>query len=264
MNYLRLLTLVLCLFTLPCVAAEHAWAAPRPIDTTVASVIDGDTFVTQQGQHVRLLGINTPEIKHDYNPSEEGGTEAKTYATQLLNGKAVRLVFDQNDHDRYGRLLAHVYLKDGTWVNKDLVEKGYAHVYTFPDNRSHIAELLAAETAARTAKRGIWQQRRWETLHAEPLPNRYKMGKYNLVEGTPIKAAEVKGVIYLNYGDNWRKDFTVEIPPAAQKLFKAENIDPLTAFTNKRLIVRGRLKPVNGVLITVTHPEQIQLLDSGK
>lgn len=231
----------------------------RPIETQVGSVIDGDTFITREGQHIRLLGINTPEKKRDANPAEEGAYAATEYAKKILpKGKNVTLKFDENDHDRYGRLLAHVYLDDGTWVNKQMVEEGYAHVYTFPDNRSHIDELLNAETQARRAGKGLWQQRRWQILEAVPVPDKYQAGKFQLVKGTPIKAAKVKGVIYLNYGDDWRTDFTIEIPPAAQKLFKAEGVEPLIAFIDKPIIVRGHLKPVNGMLIRVTHPEQIQ------
>mgnify|MGYP005840655051 FL=1 len=66
--------------------------------------------------------------------------------------------------------------------------------------------------------------------------------------------------IYLNYGENWRTDFTVEIPTEFLDLFSREGIDPLKNYTNKNLLVRGRLKPVNGVLITATHPEQIRVL----
>lgn len=231
----------------------------RPIETEVGTVIDGDTFITREGQHVRLLGINTPEKKRDANPAEEGAYEATNYAKSLLpKGTPVTLKFDENDRDRYGRLLAHVYLNDGTWVNKKLVEEGYAHVYSFPDNRSHLDTLLAAETKARRQHKGIWQQRRWEILNAQPLPDKFKVGKFQLVKGTPIQAAKVKGVVYLNYGENWRTDFTIEIPPYAQEAFKDEGIEPLTAYIDKPIIVRGHLKPVNGMLIRVTHPEQIQ------
>ena len=258
MRYLLTFLALIVLNTTPLVT--HAEVL-RPIETQVGTVIDGDTFITREGQHVRLLGINTPERKHDANPAEEGSYEATKYAKSLLTkGANVLLKFDENDRDRYGRLLAHVYLDDGTWVNKKLIEEGYAHVYSFPDNRSHLSELLEAETQARQRQKGIWQQRRWLILNAEPLPDKFNVGKFQLVKGTPLKAAKVNGVVYLNYGENWRTDFTIEIPPQAQDSFKEEGIEPMTAYLDKPIVVRGHLKPVNGMLIRVTHPEQIQVI----
>ena len=256
MRYLLTFLTLIVILTTPLFAQAEVYP---PIETEAGTVIDGDTFITREGQHVRLLGINTPEKQHGSQPQEQGAYEATQFLKKLLpKGVPVKLVFDETERDRYGRLLAHVYLEDGTWVNKRLVEEGLAHVYTFPDNRSHINELLTAETSARHAHKGIWKLPRWDIVKAEPLPSRYLSGKFVLVEGTPIKAAKVNNVIYLNYGDDWRTDFTLEIPPEAQKLFKAQGVEPLIAFIDKPILARGRLKPVNGMLITITHPEQIQ------
>lgn len=258
MRSLHTLFAVFVLFVALMATAGVAAAAMRPLQTQIATVIDGDTVITREGLHVRLLGINTPEKSRDANPSEEGATAATQFTTKLLKGQQVTIKFDETPKDRYGRHLGHIYLTDGTWANKRIVEEGFGHVYSFPDNRSLLTELLAAETQARRAKKGIWQQRRWAVLPADPLPSRYTMGQFHLVQGTPLKAAKVNGVIYLNYDENWREDFTVEIPPEAQALFAEANINPETDFLNRPILVRGRLKPVNGVLITVTHPEQIQ------
>lgn len=228
------------------------------IESHVTSVIDGDTFVLEDGTHVRMLGINTPEKARGGKPEQKGSTEATAATTQLIKGKVVKLVFDDNRTDRYGRTLAHIYLPDGTWVNKELVARGLAHVYSFPDNRILINDLLKAETSARNKNLGLWQQEDWKVLSAIPIPPKSFVGKYRLVRGTPIKAITVNDVIYLNFAENWRTDFTIEIPTSTLPLFKSAGINPLTDYIGKEIIVRGRIKPVNGILVTVTHPEQIQ------
>mgnify|MGYP006271034061 CR=1 FL=1 len=229
------------------------------------AVLDGDTIVVE-GQTVRLLGINTPEESRDNHPAEPGAAEA----TRTLKGiiaaggsknPTVRLAYDGNKTDRYDRLLAHVYLPDGTWLNRALLKAGVAHVYSFPDNRAHLRELLTAEADAREAGRGMWQHPDWQVLDSENLKPDARIGQFRLVRGTPLKAARVGERIYLNYGPDWRTDFTVEIPLEFIDLFEESGIDPLQDYPSHQLLVRGRLKPVNGVLVTVTHPEQIQMPD---
>ena len=241
-------------------------AAPVPaLDKgTVSAVIDGDTIVVD-GHTVRLLGINTPEKARKNSPAEPGaGKATRTLKNLLKSGgnkkPTVSLDYDANKTDRYDRLLAHVHLQDGTWLNKALIEKGVAHVYSFPDNRSRLHKLLAAEEQARKAGKGMWQHPTWQVLDAGKLTPDQRIGQFRLVRGTPIRAARVGERIYLNYGENWRTDFTVEIPTEFLDLFSQDGIDPLKNYTNKKLLVRGRLKPVNGVLITATHPEQIRIL----
>lgn len=255
MRILFFLYLILITAAAPAFALENG---------QVRAVIDGDTIVVD-GRTVRLLGINTPERARENRPAEPGAAEATRTLKELIKstGKKhpeVRLEYDGNKMDRYDRLLAHVYLPDGTWLNKKLLEEGGAHVYSFPDNRSHLDKLLAAEQQARSAEKGMWAHPDWQVLKAKGLTPDARIGQFRLVKGTPLKAAKVGGKVYLNYGKNWREDFTVEIPEDFLSLFKEDGIDPVTHYPNKKLLVRGRLKPVNGVLITVTHPEQIQVL----
>lgn len=251
--------LVFSVFVLPAFVSAFALDEGR-----VRAVIDGDTIVVD-GHSVRLLAINTPEKARDDRPAEPGAGLATRTLKSLISGSGtsspkVTLVYDGNKTDRYDRLLAHVYLPDGTWLNKALLDAGVAQVYSFPDNRRHLRELLKAEAEARKAQKGTWGHETWQVLEAETLTPDTRIGQFRLVEGTPLKAARVNDRVYLNYGADWRTDFTVEIPEKFLGLFEEEGIDPLTDYPNKKLRVRGRLKPVNGVLITVTHPEQIRIL----
>lgn len=228
--------------------------------THVEHVIDGDTFVTTEGETVRLLGINTPEVG-GHRAAEPYGEEAKKAAETLLTGQPVRLVNDTTEKDRYQRRLSHAYLADGRWVNAELVRSGVAHVYSFPDNRSKLDELLAAEQQARAQKTGLWALPRWQPLAADIVFTREQVGQFHLVTGRVKNVARARGHIYLNFGDDWRTDFTIEIRPDDVATFKAAHIDPMRAYASKTVRVRGHLKPVNGVLITATHPEQIEIID---
>ncbi len=82
--------------------------------------------------------------------------EAKQALEDMVRGKTVTLAFGGQKVDRYNRFLAHLFLPDGTWVQQRLLETGLDRVYSFPDNRALVAEMLAYETRARAAGRGIW------------------------------------------------------------------------------------------------------------
>ncbi|MFQ5581895.1 MAG: thermonuclease family protein [Mariprofundaceae bacterium] len=148
----------------------------------VAHVYDGDTFRTAKGEKVRLLGINTPEVAHNIEPGQPFGKRARTRLVQLLQGKLVRLRTDKNRHDNYGRLLAQVWLRDGTWINALLVREGLAHVYTFAPNFHWAGQLLQEERTARQAKTGIWSNRRFRVLNASQVSRRH-IGQFRIVEG---------------------------------------------------------------------------------
>lgn len=106
---------------------EEAEIIPSPQSQTqsliVERVIDGDTIVLSDGNTVRYIGIDTPEI---HPKAECFGTEAKTHNTELVLGKSVSLTKDVSETDTYNRLLRYVYLEDGTFVNEALVRNGYA------------------------------------------------------------------------------------------------------------------------------------------
>ncbi|OFV68312.1 MAG: micrococcal nuclease [Candidatus Syntrophoarchaeum caldarius] len=124
----------------------------RPISTAVVtSVIDGDTVELQNGERVRLLGINTPEMGQPYYE------EATNMLKKLIEGKTVMLEKDVEDKDKYGRLLRYIYIDD-RFVNLELVREGYANVYIIPPNTRYSDDFEKAEEEAKNAKRGIWQQ----------------------------------------------------------------------------------------------------------
>jgi len=155
---------------------------------TVAKVYDGDTFQTSDGEKIRLLGMNTPEVAHRDSPAQPLGNKASNILKKLLANQRVRLQFDQETKDRYGRTLAHIYLKDGTWVNAELVRLGMAHVYTFAPNWKYAKELNKIERQARQQKLGMWNHKRFRVLDAAKVSKKH-IGQFRVLRG---QASQIK------------------------------------------------------------------------
>ncbi|MYB19547.1 MAG: thermonuclease family protein [Holophagales bacterium] len=129
-----------------------ATSAPAQL---VERVVDGDTIIVEGVGRVRLIGVDTPETVHPNRPVEFFGREASAFTKGLLEGKRVRLEYDQERQDRYGRTLAYVYLTDGTFVNAEIIRRGYGHAYTrFPFR--HMEAFRQFEREARDDRRGLW------------------------------------------------------------------------------------------------------------
>ena len=118
-------------------------------------VVDGDTLLLDGDERVRLIGVDTPESVDPRRPVEEFGKEAAAFTRRLAEGRRVRLEFDQEPRDRYGRTLAYVYLEDGTFLNAEIIRQGYGHAYTrFPFR--YTEEFRSYEREAREQRRGLW------------------------------------------------------------------------------------------------------------
>lgn len=138
-------------------------------DILVARVIDGDTLQLEDGERVRLIGIDTPEMhdsqklerdsrrtKQSKDVIQELGRRSYEFTKKLVEGKRVGLDFDVEPRDKYKRLLAYVYLQDGTFVNAEIVKQGYASLLTFPPNVKHADLFAKLYREARENKQGLW------------------------------------------------------------------------------------------------------------
>ena len=155
----RLRRLVLLLL-LSAVAASWAAEPGAVLEGTVIRVVDGDTIHVKIGdrvERVRYIGVNTPELHHPRRGEEPGGREASRVNQQLVAGRRVRLEMDVQPRDRYGRLLAYVWVGD-LMVNAELVRLGYAQVMTVPPNVRHQELFLKFQRDAREAGRGLWRR----------------------------------------------------------------------------------------------------------
>lgn len=122
----------------------------------VVRVVDGDTIEIATGEKIRLIGVDTPESVHPSKPVEAYGKEAAAFTRSHLEGKNVWLEYDVERTDKYGRLLAYVWLADSTMFNATLVKEGYAQVYTWPPNVKYVDLFVQLQQEAREAKRGLW------------------------------------------------------------------------------------------------------------
>ncbi len=122
-------------------------------------VVDGDTIdvnIRGKKERVRLIGVDTPETKHPKKPVQRFGKEAYLFTKEIVEKKEVRLEFDQQRRDKYGRLLAYVYLMDGTFLNAEIIKQGYGFAYTrYPFK--YLEEFRGYEREARENKRGLWK-----------------------------------------------------------------------------------------------------------
>ncbi len=158
MGYLcRMASIAILLILLPAPVTSQGDSAT----VQVVRVIDGDTIrvccVFGDRVTVRYVGVDTPETHHPMKGVDPYGMEAAEANRKLVDGKTVRLEFDVQQLDRYGRTLAYVYSEDGTFVNAWLVENGYAVVMTIPPNVKHQDLFLKLQREAREAGRGLWR-----------------------------------------------------------------------------------------------------------
>jgi micrococcal nuclease len=121
----------------------------------VTRVIEGNTLELSTGEKVRLIGVDTPEIKDPRKLVQAFGKDASAFTTQLVEGKHVRLEFDVQRQDQYQRLLAYVYVGD-VMLNAELVRQGYAQVAPFAPNVKYQGLFLKLQREAREARRGLW------------------------------------------------------------------------------------------------------------
>lgn len=126
----------------------------------VKKVVDGDTFVINYDgiqRKVRLIGIDTAESVHpDESRNTEAGKEVSEYSKKVLENNIVSLEFDVQKEDKYGRLLAYVYLENGEMYNKLLLKEGKAKLATYPPNVKYVDEFTKLQKEAREKKIGVW------------------------------------------------------------------------------------------------------------
>ena len=138
-----------------------------------------------------------------------------------------------------------------------MLSAGLARVYSFSDNRSRIPDMLSIERKARAMALGIWSNPYYKVRSATETPK--FIDTFQIVEGRIVSAAVVRRRGYLNFGRDWRRDFTISVAPRYRRRFDRAGF-AIGAYEGKRVRVRGWLKSFNGPLIEATHPEQIELL----
>ncbi len=135
---------------------NYAVKAEYGQEIKVARVIDGDTIELINGDRLRYIGIDTPEEVDPRKPVQCFAQEAAEANKVLVEGKPIVFYKDVSERDKYGRWLGLVYLSDGTFVNRTLVQQGLAFAYPYKPDISHASEFQQAESQARQAHLGLW------------------------------------------------------------------------------------------------------------
>jgi micrococcal nuclease len=240
-------------------AASESCALPVAEEAGVAAITDGGSFDLADGRHVRLAGVQAPMLSLGRSNVADWplAGDAKAQLAKLILGKRAALAFDDRSVDRHGHLVAHVFV-GGEWIEGRMVGEGLARVRTQWDVRKCAAALLAREREAREAKRGVWALPFYAVRKPEDLDR--DVGTFQIVEATVAAAVERRDRIYLNFGPDYRTDFTATISPRDARRMAKEKKDPL-AWRAKRVRIRGWVALLNGPEIELTHPEQIEVLD---
>lgn len=254
-NGIKRLILLSLLFSLACNQTDYS-------RIKVIEVVDGDTVRLSDGNLLRYIGLDTPELRikdkngdFKYQP-QPFGLEAKEFNRKLVEGKEVRIEFDLQKRDRYGRLLGYCFTGK-TLVNAKLIEDGYAVLYTYPPNVKYVDSFAAAQKKAQQEKNGLWRSfRNIDHTQAGGYINRIAG-----VEGEVVGTYKSAKCLLLNFGRDYRKDFTVAIFNNSLDAFSRAGIDPESFYQGKKIRVIGRVREYNGPEIIVNSPYEIEVLD---
>jgi endonuclease YncB( thermonuclease family) len=251
------------LIVLPLVWAPFAWAAsattvavncsPDRIDRMerVSYVLDGDTFVLHGGQHVRVIGLDTPEIGRQGRPSQPYANAARDLLRRWLEpGTPVSLRYDVVRNDKYGRRLAHVY-RDSTNLAAALLREGLATHLVIPPNAWAASCYADAEATARRAGLGLWSRPEFRATKAAALPKR--SARYAIVDGRVAGVETARNALWVDL------DGRLSLRVAKKDLIYFDGLD-VDRWLGRDIQVRGRIRALKGgLLMTVRHPSSITL-----
>lgn len=216
----------------------------------VEKVFDGDTILLSDGQKVRFLGINTPEVAGRSKSAEIGGEQAKAWLKDKLEHRKVFLQGDVEKQDKYQRTLAYVFTEDKEHINVELVKRGLATVNIYPPNLKYLEPLLAAQHIAEQAKLGIWAYEAYAPLAVELLDENNYQG-WKRITGHIRAVKKTAKHSYLQLSDT----VSISVEPISADLFP-----PLETYVGKDVEVRGWVKrSKQRFAVQVRHPADIVL-----
>lgn len=247
---------IIALFGLACTQSYSDYS-----NITVTEVIDGDTIKLANGKLLRYIGIDTPETrikkngKFLYSP-QPFSLEATQFNKDLVEGKSVKIEFDVEKVDKYGRLLGYCFVND-TFVNAKMLEEGYAVLYSRPPNVKYTDLFVTVQRQAQSNQKGLWVV---YAIIDHAQANQY-INQIRTVQGKVINTYKSPKCIFLNFGNDYRTDFTVVIFTNSLDSFYRKGIKPQDFYRGKTIRVSGRIRQYNGPEIIVNDPSQIEVIE---
>jgi Staphylococcal nuclease homologue len=228
-------------------------------DLAITRVEQNGVLVATDGRAMKLEGILLPGGARDHAP-QALADRALSALGELATGHLVTAAAKPPKEDRYGRLRAQIFAMDGdeTWIQDALLRQGLARVSITPDRRECAKELYAAEADARLRRAGIWSFPAYAVRRADDVSYN-DLGTFQIVQGAVANAAVRSGRAYLNFGDDWKTDFTATISPQDMQAFRTSNVDP-ESYAGKTIRVRGIVEKMNGPEIEISSPDDIEVL----
>ncbi len=214
-------------------------------------VYDGDTLVLENGERVRLLNINAPEISSRHRDGEQGGEAAKIWLKQQIGNQPIYLRFDKEKRDQYGRLLAHIFLENGRHLNAEILHQGLAALTVHPPNLLYVEQMQVAQQFAIDNQQGIWDGNAYPLKIAQAGLNTSQRRGWQRWQITTTKLKVTRSQIWLMAD----KRLSVRIRKELLPLFS----DP-HRYMNKQLEVRGWLsRRGDDYFLQVLHPSAISV-----
>lgn len=226
----------------------------------VENIIDPETVQLDNKTIIHLAGIEYPDFNSE-NPGEFSLVALKILH-DMLAGKTVNIYQTKNEKtgraNRMGHQIAHLERQaDNAWVQGALVMLGLAITRTAAANPEMAPQMLILEEIARAEKNGLWNKSQFSILTPNEAKNH--IGKVRIVQGKIMSAAIKNNRIYLNFGPDWRSDFTVTVAPENKRAFSREKID-LLKLNGKTVRVRGWIDEYNGPVIDIDHPQALEVM----
>ncbi|MDE1939475.1 MAG: thermonuclease family protein [Alphaproteobacteria bacterium] len=254
-----LFSVILAVVSACCAAQAEAPACAGGVeigDAHIVRVEHNDVLVLDDGRALLLAGIVLPNAAQDHAP--QMFTDQAYHALNALAADetlVARAIYPKED--RYDRIRSQVFTRDGTWLQLALLKRGLARVDLTPDRGECANELYTAEAQARAAHLGIWSA----PAYAIRTPDALKgdVGTFQIVQGKVLNADVRDGRAYLNFGADWKTDFTVTISPDDMKLYRQMGVDP-RGYQGKVMRVRGIVQWLNGPEIELANPKQAEVL----
>jgi micrococcal nuclease len=251
-------------FALPAGGASAA-ALPEcagPVELARAPIVrverTNDVLVLRDGRAVHLEGIRLPHAQQDHAPPAIAD-QAFRSLDGMARGQKLLVTAIPPKEDRYDRVRGQVFNRDRAdpWLQRALLKSGMARVDIAPDRTECVPELFAAETEARAARLGLWALSVYAVRNPDGLA--FDTGTFQIVQGAVLTADVKNSRAYLDFGPDWRTDFTVTIAPADMANFRHEQVDP-RLYAGKTIRVRGIVQQFHGPEIEIANPEQIEVL----